>query len=288
MLSLQEEKTFSTSARFLLHVCSVTVCFPRESTVFWCLKRVCVISQSLFEPSCHCYLAESSKRRGETLQTLINDTQFGLWRGDLGLILRLLGLWDANPGFHWPLGQRKVSPRRPLQLKLILNYNCDERHDFLGKPVNPEAVSHSLPLSLLLPGLNSLKCPKVAPGSCLSNEGRFPYVYSHSHEYIHTYNHWGIHAWLNMKTQMRHESKWAASFNLLLFGPGQDLTHAKSISQTYLTVYLRTYLHLLSAAFHPSDPSIFLSGRCCSQPCRTDSSGSLFQQAHTCYAYVTL
>lgn len=48
-----------------------------------------------------------------------------------------------------------------------------------------------------------MKCPKVAPGNCFSNEGKFPYVYSHSHEHMHICTHWGIHAWLNVKTQTR-------------------------------------------------------------------------------------
>lgn len=39
---------------------------------------------------------------------------------------------------------------------------------------NQRTLRLRLPLCLLLPGLNQLKCPKVAPGSCFSNEGKFP------------------------------------------------------------------------------------------------------------------
>lgn len=112
-------------------------------------------------------------------------------------------------------------------------------------------------------------------------EGKFPYVYSHSLRLGNT-------CMIKYKNTDVHESKWArASSDLLLFWTGQNLTQASSISQTYLTVYLRTYLHLLSATFHRRDLPYFFQADVAPSPAQLTYSTPFFSR-HTHVTHMLL
>lgn len=94
---------------YILYVCSVTVCFPWENTVFWCWKRVCFISHRLyFNQAATVTWPSHQSSVGKPRRRWKNKTQLRLLRADTGLILRLLDLTlKCKPWFPPTLGADK-------------------------------------------------------------------------------------------------------------------------------------------------------------------------------------